>query len=97
MVFFDTTPLGRLVNRFTKDQDSLDNVLADTIRLFLITTGSALAVFILITSWFRTFVIGLGPTIVLYLMYLRYYSPSAGDVKRFEATLRGEVSLQIDG
>ena len=95
MVFFDTTPLGRLVNRFTKDQDALDNILADMIRLLLITAGSALAVFVLITSWFRAFVLGLGPTIVLYLLYLRYYSPSAGDVKRLEATLRGEVLAKL--
>ncbi len=37
MVFFDTTPTGRLLNRFSKDVDVLDNTLPFVIRGWITT------------------------------------------------------------
>ena len=91
MAFFDTTPLGRITNRFSKDIDSMDNSLTDAMRMYFITLGMITSVFILIIVFFYYFAIALGPLFILFLFASSYYRASAREMKRHEAVLRSTV------
>ncbi|KZF24766.1 P-loop containing nucleoside triphosphate hydrolase protein [Xylona heveae TC161] len=91
MSFFDTTPMGRITNRFAKDVDTMDNNLTDALRMYGLTLGMIIAVFVLIIVYFHYFAIALGPLFILFLFAAGYYRASAREVKRFEAVLRSVV------
>lgn len=91
MSFFDTTPLGRITNRFSKDVDVMDNNLTDAMRLYLFTLGMITSVFILIIVYFHFFAVALGPLFLLFVLSAGYYRASAREVKRHEAVLRSDV------
>lgn len=91
MSFFDTTPLGRITNRFSKDVDVMDNTLTDAMRTYLFTLGMITAVFVLIIVYFHFFAVALGPLLVLFMLAAMYYRASAREVKRHESVLRSHV------
>lgn len=91
MSFFDTTPLGRITNRFSRDVDTMDNTLTDNIRMYLLTIGMITSIFILIIAYFPYFAIALVPLLTAFLFAANYYRSSAREVKRFEAVYRSNV------
>ena len=91
MSFFDTTPLGRITNRFAKDVDVMDNNLTDAMRMYFFTLAMITSVFILIIVYFHYFAIALGPLLLMFLFSASYYRSSAREIKRHESVLRSEV------
>ncbi|EGE02097.1 ABC multidrug transporter [Trichophyton equinum CBS 127.97] len=95
MSFFDTTPLGRMTNRFSKDIHTMDNHLTDAMRTFYLTFGLILAVIALIIVYFHYFAIALIPLLLIFLFAANFYRASARELKRHEAVLRSEVFSQF--
>jgi ATP-binding cassette, subfamily C (CFTR/MRP), member 1 len=91
MSFFDTTPLGRITNRFSKDIDTMDNNLTDAIRMYLMSIGQIFATFALIIAYFHYFAVALGPLFLFFLFAASYYRSSAREIKRHEAVQRSSV------
>lgn len=91
MSFFDTTPIGRITNRFSKDVDTMDNTLTDDFRFFLYIIATITSVFCLTIAYYYYFVIALAPLAVAFLFAASYYRASAREIKRHEAVLRSGV------
>ena len=91
MSFFDTTPLGRITNRFSRDVDVMDNNLTDAMRMFFLTMAMITSIFALIIAFFHYFAIALVPLYVLFILAASYYRASAREVKRYESVLRSNL------
>lgn len=91
MSFFDSSPIGRILNRFTHDTDAIDNEFSDQARLFLVSLASCISVFILIICflpWMAIAFFGLG---TIFVCISAYYRPSSREIKRLEAIARSRV------
>lgn len=63
MVFFDTTPLGRILNRFSRDIYMIDEAIPRSVRGFIVTLFSVVSTIIVIliaTPIFATVILPLG-------------------------------------
>ncbi|KAG0018030.1 hypothetical protein BGZ81_010421 [Podila clonocystis] len=89
--FFDTTPLGRIINRFSKDVDACDNLLSESYRMFTGTAAIVLSTFILISVIFPYFLIPLVPMLVFYYYAAIYYRSSSRELKRIDSILRSSL------
>ena len=91
MYFFDTTPLGRILNRFTKDIDILDSTIPMNVRqLFnqgLTVAGTVIAV-VYALPIFIVIVIPIG---ILYYFIQKFYVATARQVKRMESITRSPI------
>ncbi|RMZ88029.1 hypothetical protein DV736_g4741, partial [Chaetothyriales sp. CBS 134916] len=91
LFFFDTTPIGRIMNRFSKDVDTLDNTLSDNVRFLFYLVAMITTVFCLTFAYYPYFAIALVPLIVAMVFAAGYYRASAREIKRYEAVLRSVV------
>ncbi|XP_033725264.1 multidrug resistance-associated protein 1-like [Pecten maximus] len=90
MSFFDTTPLGRILNRFCSDLDTIDDRLPTTYRL-LYYSYSLLVSFIVIGIQTPEFIIATIPSIIIFSVLLKFYIPTARQLKRIESVTRSPV------
>uniref|UniRef100_A0A6M2DRX2 ABC-type glutathione-S-conjugate transporter n=1 Tax=Xenopsylla cheopis TaxID=163159 RepID=A0A6M2DRX2_XENCH len=91
MSFFDTTPLGRIINRFSKDIDVIDNVLPMVIRTWinmLFTVVGTLVVISIATPIFAAVIVPIG---IIYYFVQRFYVATSRQLKRLESVSRSPI------
>jgi len=89
--FFDTTPLGRIINRFSKDQDSLDGMLFMAIQGFISSIASTITTIIFMLYAAPIFGIALFPLLILYYFVQKYYISTSREIKRLESLARSPL------
>ena len=88
MSFFETTPLGRILNRFSKDVDSVDLNLPRSMSGFLRQLFIVLGIFVAITYSLPPFAPVILPVGIAYFWMQRYFMPTKRDLKRLDSVLR---------
>ena len=91
MAFFDSTPLGRLVNVFTRDLDTADNAIYSSVRGVVLYNFRMLTTFTLITIETPWFLAAVLPIIVFYFLIQTYYVATSRQLKRLESTSRSPI------
>ncbi|TPX30450.1 hypothetical protein SmJEL517_g06008 [Synchytrium microbalum] len=93
--FFDTTPMGRIMNRFARDQDQIDTQLVDSLRQFITTFASAISTFALILYATPIFGSVLLPMLVIYWFIQQVYRKTARELKRLDSITRSPLYAYI--
>ncbi|KAH9920031.1 multidrug resistance-associated ABC transporter [Epithele typhae] len=86
--FFDTTPIGRIVSRLSKDQDTIDAELSMVAIQLLTTVGNVLGTVALVFYTFPYLGVIFVPMIILYYAAALYYRSSSVETKRLDSLLR---------
>jgi ABC-type multidrug transport system fused ATPase/permease subunit len=89
--FFDTTPVGRIINRFSKDIESIDSHLMEACKNFLTTLVITLGAFGLIISATPWFAAPLLPVLGIYYIVQEQYRTSSRELKRIESISRSPL------
>uniref|UniRef100_A0A5F9CTH3 Multidrug resistance-associated protein 4 n=1 Tax=Oryctolagus cuniculus TaxID=9986 RepID=A0A5F9CTH3_RABIT len=91
VLFFDRNPIGRILNRFSKDIGHMDDLLPltflDFIQTFLQVVG-VVAVAAAVIPWILIPLVPLG---IVFIVLRRYFLETSRDVKRLESTTRSPV------
>ncbi|KAG0073119.1 hypothetical protein BGZ89_011501 [Linnemannia elongata] len=89
MSFFDTTPAGRILNRFSKDVSTVDNMAA--INSLLITVTGILSVLILSAVFLPWIIPVMVPLSIMYYYIAVYYQKTSRELKRTDALVRSHL------
>ncbi|KAJ2007332.1 Transporter of the ATP-binding cassette (ABC) [Coemansia thaxteri] len=89
--FFDTTPAGRLINRFSKDMEIIDQSLSSSLAIFITELFSALAILLVITVITPAFALGALLVAVVYWVIGILYLSVSREIKRFESVTKSPI------
>jgi ABC-type multidrug transport system fused ATPase/permease subunit len=95
MTYFETVPMGRILNRFTYDTDVNDVLLTQVISMFIISCSwytASIAVQIAILPWSA---LALFPISGLYLVFMHYYRMTGPDLQRIDALSRSPMQSMV--
>ncbi|XP_075219902.1 sulfonylurea receptor isoform X2 [Lycorma delicatula] len=89
--FFESTPLGRIINRFSTDIAIIDKKIGTSIQRlfqFILLCLSAIIVNSVVTPWFLAIAV---PIIIIYYTVQKFYRCSSRELQRLESIARGPV------
>ena len=89
--FFDTTPQGRILNRFGKDVDVLDSTMPMIVRGWLSCLLAVTATFIIICYTTPIFMVPVSVVMCCYYLVQRVYVATSRQLKRLESVSKSPI------
>uniref|UniRef100_A0A8C6AN30 Multidrug resistance-associated protein 1-like n=1 Tax=Monodon monoceros TaxID=40151 RepID=A0A8C6AN30_MONMO len=89
--FFETNPVGQMVNRFTKDMFIIDMRFHYYLRTWLNCTLDVIGTVLVIVGALPLFILGIIPLVFLYFTIQRYYVASSRQIRRLAGASRSPV------
>ncbi|MFS7898189.1 putative ABC-type xenobiotic transporter [Helianthus anomalus] len=93
--FFQTNPLGRMINRFANDLGDIDRNVASIANQFLNQLWPLLSTFVLIAFVSTISLWGIMPLLFLFYTAYLYYQSTSREVKRLDSITRSPVYAQF--
>ncbi|XP_048817765.1 multidrug resistance-associated protein 1 isoform X3 [Lagopus muta] len=91
MSFFERTPSGNLVNRFSKEIDTIDSTIPPIIKMFMGSTFNVIGACIIILLATPIAAVIIPPLGLVYLLVQRFYVATSRQLKRLESVSRSPV------
>ncbi|MBZ3876593.1 Canalicular multispecific organic anion transporter 1 [Sciurus carolinensis] len=89
--YFETNPIGQIINRFTKDMFIIDVRFHYYLRIWLNYTLDIVGTVLVIMGAFPLFILGIIPLVLLYFTIQRYYIASSRQIRRLSGASRSPV------
>ncbi|XP_023560436.1 multidrug resistance-associated protein 1 isoform X1 [Octodon degus] len=91
MSFFERTPSGNLVNRFSKELDTVDSMIPQVIKMFMGSLFTVLGSCVLILLATPIAAVVIPPLGLIYFFVQRFYVASSRQLKRLESVSRSPI------
>lgn len=91
MFFFDVTPLGRVINRFSKDVYTIDEQLPQTVRWYLQSLAKVIGAILYVCCVSPLFIIALIPILGFYITTQSYYIKTSRELSRLDNISRSPI------
>ncbi|KAI6120491.1 P-loop containing nucleoside triphosphate hydrolase protein [Pisolithus croceorrhizus] len=95
MWWFEGQPIGRIMNRFSKDIEAIDQRLMPQLFQLIGGAGTLLSTIIIVGYSTPIMLAFMFPIAVIYWFVLRFYRKSLRELKRLESTQRGPLQARI--
>lgn len=91
MEFFETTPLGRITNRFSFDTEVVDDLLIQSLNGTVASTLWMISSICLMISVTPLAAVLIGPVLILFFLLHAYYRRTCVDLQRLDSTSRSPI------
>ncbi|XP_057704162.1 canalicular multispecific organic anion transporter 1 [Corythoichthys intestinalis] len=91
MLFYDTTPIGRVVNRFAKDMFTIDEAIPQSFRSWILCLLGVLGTLFVICLATPFFTIVIIPLAVVYFFVQRFYVATSRQLRRLDSVSRSPI------